>query len=469
LYIGSSANGTSLEITAAGALNVGGAATFSSTVSATQLTSTSSSPSLPAFAVSSGNGLYNSGTNQVAISTAGTERMRIDSAGKIQIGNNIPMWSGSYGGALFLKGNNATSDRYAQLAIVDSAGAIASQGLIVNTSGNVGIGTTTPAYQLTLSSNPSFWEAGLQTEVVGGTQVLKIVSDAFGGGGRTGNIEFHVNSVSASPAVKIDSAGNLGLGMTPSAWASNAHIIDFESSDVGAQASVGDFGGTAFIGQNFYYGAGYTRKETGYASRFYQYQAAFLWQNAGTAAGGSPVTWETKMQLSGNGNLLVGTTSPYNYSGIAPLLTIDNSAGIGIRNVGASDAGYSTIPSANHNYYAGFFLNSSGAGVGNILCTANSTAYNTSSDYRLKENIADADDAGSKIDAIQVRQYDWKAGGSHQDYGMIAQELLEVAPEAVSVPEDSEKMMGVDYSKLVPMMLKEIQSLRARINALEAE
>ena len=52
---------------------------------------------------------------------------------------------------------------------------------------------------------------------------------------------------------------------------------------------------------------------------------------------------------------------------------------------------------------------------------------------------------------------------------MVAQELQTVAPEAVSGNADSEEMMGVDYSKLVPMMLKEIQSMRARINALEAE
>ena len=108
-----------------------------------------------------------------------------------------------------------------------------------------------------------------------------------------------------------------------------------------------------------------------------------------------------------------------------------------------------------------------GTNVGSISVTGSATSYNTSSDQRLKENIADADDAGSKIDAIQVRKYDWKADGSHQDYGMIAQELLEVVPEAVSVPEDSEEMMGVDYSKLVPMLIKEIQSLRNRVAQLE--
>jgi hypothetical protein len=110
---------------------------------------------------------------------------------------------------------------------------------------------------------------------------------------------------------------------------------------------------------------------------------------------------------------------------------------------------------------------SRGVQVGDITVSVSSTAYNTSSDQRLKENITDANDAGDKIDAIKVRQYDWKADGSHQDYGMVAQELMTVAPEAVSVPEDPEKMMGVDYSKLVPMLIKEVQSLRARVAQLE--
>jgi len=116
-----------------------------------------------------------------------------------------------------------------------------------------------------------------------------------------------------------------------------------------------------------------------------------------------------------------------------------------------------------------FFRNGSAGEVGSISTTSSATSYVTSSDQRLKENIADADDAGSKIDAIQVRKYDWKADGSHQDYGLVAQELQPIAPLAVSGDADSEEMMGVDYSKLVPMMLKEIQSLRARINAIESK
>jgi hypothetical protein len=95
--------------------------------------------------------------------------------------------------------------------------------------------------------------------------------------------------------------------------------------------------------------------------------------------------------------------------------------------------------------------------------------YNTTSDQRLKENIVDAPEFGSVIDSIKVRSYDWKSDGSHQRAGFVAQELVTVAPEAVHQPADSEEMMAVDYSKLVPMLVKEIQSLRVRLASLEAK
>jgi hypothetical protein len=117
------------------------------------------------------------------------------------------------------------------------------------------------------------------------------------------------------------------------------------------------------------------------------------------------------------------------------------------------------------------FLNYNGIGVGSITSTSSATAYNTSSDRRLKENIVPADDAGSVIDSIQIVKHDWKVGG-HTRYGVIAQDLNEVAPEAVAVGDDDDveelkRPWGVDYSKLVPMLVKEIQSLRARVAALE--
>lgn len=113
------------------------------------------------------------------------------------------------------------------------------------------------------------------------------------------------------------------------------------------------------------------------------------------------------------------------------------------------------------------FLDSSSNQRGSIKTNNTSTQYNTTSDQRLKENIQDATDAGSKIDAIQIRQFDWIGSDVHQDYGVVAQELIDVAPEAVSTSDNEEDMMGVDYSKLVPMLIKEIQSLRSRVAELE--
>jgi hypothetical protein len=160
-----------------------------------------------------------------------------------------------------------------------------------------------------------------------------------------------------------------------------------------------------------------------------------------------------RMRIDASGNLLVGTTSGFGGLINAPVTTSDEAM------VTQSD---STSASTHLN-----FRNPNGF-VGSITTSGSATAFNTSSDQRLKENIADAPSASDDIDAIQVRSFDWKADGSHQKYGMVAQELQSVAPSAVSQPEDPEEMMGVDYSKLVPMLVKEIQSLRARVAQLES-
>jgi len=164
------------------------------------------------------------------------------------------------------------------------------------------------------------------------------------------------------------------------------------------------------------------------------------------------------MRLDTSGNLLVGTTTtgPSAQSGVA-IAGGATSSDVYIRHANGTSSGA---------VYAAFIYNTSQ--IGSITQSGTTAVlYNTSSDQRLKENIVDAPSASDDIDAIQVRSFDWKADGSHQKYGMVAQELQSVAPEAVSGDADSDDMMGVDYSKLVPMMLKEIQSLRARVAQLE--
>jgi hypothetical protein len=163
------------------------------------------------------------------------------------------------------------------------------------------------------------------------------------------------------------------------------------------------------------------------------------------------------MRIDSSGNLLVGTTdkpSASVHGGTMITRDLDSEAN-------------KTSTSATTGVAHFVFFNPNGS-VGSISTNGSATAFNTSSDLRLKENIVDAPSASDDIDAIQVRSFDWKADGSHQKYGMVAQELQSVAPEAVSGDADSDEMMGVDYSKLVPMLVKEIQSLRARVAELES-
>ena len=104
---------------------------------------------------------------------------------------------------------------------------------------------------------------------------------------------------------------------------------------------------------------------------------------------------------------------------------------------------------------------------GSISISGSTTSYNTSSDERLKTNVKDAGPTGDLIDAIKVRSFDWEAEGDHQRYGHVAQELEKVFPEAVHTDDSEEKMKSVDYSKLVPVLLKEIQDLRKRMTEVE--
>ena len=170
-----------------------------------------------------------------------------------------------------------------------------------------------------------------------------------------------------------------------------------------------------------------------------------------------------RMRISNSGVVMIGLTSTGNTDGSffrqdgrASFLPTSLSGGSAVEIARGSNGTAINFQQINGN-----------VDVGSISVTGTATAYNTSSDARLKDNIEDADDSGETIDAIKVRQYDWKSTGKHQNHGMIAQELQKIVPEAVSGDAESEDMMGIDYSKLVPMLVKEIQSLRQRVAQLE--
>jgi hypothetical protein len=118
------------------------------------------------------------------------------------------------------------------------------------------------------------------------------------------------------------------------------------------------------------------------------------------------------------------------------------------------------------------FYNPNG-NVGNIILSGTSTSFSTSSDYRLKEDLQDFNGL-DKVSKISVYDFKWKTDES-RSYGVMAHELQEVLPDAVAGEKDdvnedgSVNPQGVDYSKIVPLLVKSIQELKAEVDKLKQE
>ena len=185
-------------------------------------------------------------------------------------------------------------------------------------------------------------------------------------------------------------------------------------------------------------------------------------------------TGATPFVIENDGAARFGTTATM----LGERFSVANSAdttGLFLNQLSTADCFSSIIRSgrasgATSAYMLAFFSADNGV-VGTITSNGSSTSYNTTSDIRLKTNVHPAPPSGALIDAINVVSYDWKAGGSVY-YGVIAQDLDEVFPAAVTVGDTEtkvEKPWSVDLSKLVPLLIKEVQALRARVADLEGD
>ena len=408
---------------------------------------------------------------RTASNGAEAERMRIDSSGNVGIGTSSPANTLTVGGlesseidqdatvgikcntnhrGIILQENSGAEQweigvgAAGALKFYDSGSATPAVTFADGT-GNVGIGTDSPVYNLDIEADT----AQARIHSTAGNSVLRLDSVDTGeskiffadnSASAIGTIEYHHDSnymsfdTVATERMRIDSSGNVGIGT--SSPDRPLDITDTTSDGTGG-AVIHSYLPTLELDDIS--GSG----------------TSFILQHNATNTLFMHDSTE-RMRIDSSGNLLVSTTDQYAFNGGFTFKT----GAVPYINVGHASS------VAGGNYYAAFRHGTNTIGT----ITQNGTTginYNTSSDERLKENITDSADAGSKVDAIQIRQFDWKADGSHQDYGVIAQELFEVAPEAVHQPEDSEDMMGVDYSKLVPMLIQEVQSLRSRVAELE--
>ena len=191
---------------------------------------------------------------------------------------------------------------------------------------------------------------------------------------------------------------------------------------------------------------------------------AFVQSTYSATAGYTPLTFHTsdieRMRIASGGELLAGVSSVINSCAFGFQGNFYNTNGMVLKNT-----------SSTYNSTFMYFVNSAGNGAGNIVQTATTTvAYGTSSDYRLKENIASMVNALATVSALMPVTYTGKADGA-DGQGFIAHELQAVVPDCVigekdAVNEDgSIKAQGIDTSFLVATLTAAIQELKAIVDA----
>ena len=172
------------------------------------------------------------------------------------------------------------------------------------------------------------------------------------------------------------------------------------------------------------------------------------------------------MRINSSGNLLVNTTSNY-FGRISVAFSPLTHTGITFKQ--SIDT---NIPTPL------YFLNAAETAVGSVVTSATTTIYNTSSDYRLKDNITPMTGALNTITQLKPVTYTWKTDGS-DGQGFIAHELQEVVPDCVTGEKDAVetytdeegneqtriKPQGIDTSFLVATLTAAIQELKAIVDA----
>ena len=259
----------------------------------------------------------------------------------------------------------------------------------------------------------------------------------------------------------LDASGNLGLGVTPSAYWGGNKGLDVGSPGCGLTSRQNN---EINLCQNAAFNVYAT---TGAAAIFgIGNNGQFAWNQAASGTAGDTITFTTRMLLDTSGNLLVGKTAA---SGTTVGLQLEPN-GTTYFNRSASTNGDTTL----HVYSTGASAFRFYVGMGGTVY-ATSTTITAISDQRLKENIRDLDDGLDVVMALKPRKFDWKQGKG-QDIknarGFIAQEFETVLPDMVETwrdpaPEGEEAYKAIN-ANLIPTLVKAIQEQQAIIESLKA-
>ena len=167
---------------------------------------------------------------------------------------------------------------------------------------------------------------------------------------------------------------------------------------------------------------------------------------------------------AGNDNVLFGTTA-------VPSGSVGGSA---FESAGDNRMILSLGCTTTSNRNVATFRNSNNL-VGTINVSGSSTGFNTSSDYRLKENVVTDWDATTRLKQLKPSRFNFKTDKDTTVDGFLAHEVSSIVPEAITGEKDAvdkdgnPEYQGIDQSKLVPLLVKTIQELEARIATLESK
>jgi len=478
--------GTTGNATFAGNVGLGVSPTAISTYRVLELNGSSnnggyiglkSDGTLQAEIFSSNGGLFMSSiiSAPLIFKTNSTERMRLDASGKLGLGTSNPSRDGlnvfhtttpyvhltntttgdtsSDGGYLSLAGTElrlGNQEASGDLNLfVDNNSTV---GIIIKSGGNVGIGTTSPTFKLHVDSsaasdNVAFIHHNSAAQSSG--DVLKVRSDA---GDNDGSSLLNVEN-NGGTALYVRGDRKVGIGTsTPSARLT----ISGDNSTASPQRVLKLGESTGVVGNGQYIQFSSSSNDT---------LGSQIQGTRTGAAAASDLRFLTttvavvteKMRLTSAGDLLIGTTA-----------TPDGTSNFGSGFVKEADDRATLYLATSRSTAASLqvFFNTNGI-VGSITVNGTATSYNTSSDYRLKEDLQDFKGL-DMVSKIPVYDFKWKTDES-RSYGVMAHELAEVLPDAVSGDKDAEEMQGVDYSKIVPLLVKSIQELSAKLEALECQ
>ena len=200
--------------------------------------------------------------------------------------------------------------------------------------------------------------------------------------------------------------------------------------------------------------SGYEYTVTGTAAGNYTMAGnSHIWNGAASGTIGGAVTFAEYMRIDGNGHVLCGVTS---LAGMTTGSTVNegfaalNGGGLLAQNQSGAIAYFSKAAGYSSNVMMSFYTANSIDG--SITTTGTTIAYNTSSDYRLKDNITPVQGASDIVKAMQPVTYTYKADGSWMD-GFLAHELQELHPRAVTGSKDA--MMDEEY-EVTPAVYEDV-------------